>query len=222
MNWLLLKGSIKIDQFAPNTRLLRRESTPYCKHQSLGQRITCSAIFPHLFVAQLRLWWGAAGCVGTRAGLTLHTSDRSMGSEAGTWGLKVSVEFGLCSPTSAWSPVPDVTVWRQLRGKHVGSWASQDVALLTYSVIHSFTLRQWVESFRELSAGLSPRSAPASSRNSESSQSNHSRAMWRRQVAFPLQMSVSSSLEWDCSGYFTRGRYWCFEAPPLSGVLSRF
>ena len=168
------KVSLKLDQFTPNTRLLRKGSSPCCKHQSLGQRMTSSAVFPPLFMAQFQFWWGATGCMGTSSSITNHASDRSVGSDRGTWGLKVIVEFRWCLPTSAWSWVPEVTV----EGQAHGMWQSQNAVLLTNSVIHSCIHRQWVESFHGLSAGLKSRSVPVSTRNSESSWSNHSLATW--------------------------------------------
>ena len=97
------KVSLKLDRFAANTRLLRRGSSPHCKHQCLGQRMTSSAVFPPLFMARLQFWWGAAGCMGTSASITNHASGRCVGPDRGTWGLKVIVEFRWCLPTSAWS-----------------------------------------------------------------------------------------------------------------------
>lgn len=83
--------------------------------------------------------------------------------------------------------------------------------LLTYSIIHSFVHLQWTVSFRALGSGLSTRREAASSRSSESGRSNHSQPRGHRQVAFPLQISVSSSLEWDHSGSFSRGTFCCFK-----------
>lgn len=54
-------------------------------------------------------------------------------------------------------------MYRASTGEISGLWESQEIALLTYSVVHSFIRQQWVESFGELSSGLSTRRDPVSS-----------------------------------------------------------
>lgn len=98
----------------------------------------------------------------------------------------------------------------QLGGK---PWLMGDTGavLLTSSVIHSLFHQPWVASFRGLRSGLSAWREAASSRSSVAGRSSHSLVTWpQTRKAFPFQISVSSSLERDDSGSFSRGRFYCF------------